>query len=50
MHQYIRVLVPGPTQDDALARAHNALNELVGVGVDAVSAYDYYGTFATCGL
>jgi hypothetical protein len=45
MHQLIRVLVPGTTQDDALARAHSALDKLVGVGVDAVGVYDYYGTF-----
>jgi hypothetical protein len=45
MHQLIRVLVPGTTQDDALARAHSALDKLVGVGVDTASVYDYYGTF-----
>lgn len=38
MHQLIRMLVPGTTQDDTLARAHSALDELVGV-------YDYYNTF-----
>jgi hypothetical protein len=45
MHQLIRVLVPGTTQDDALVCAHSALNKLVGVGVDTASVYDYYGTF-----
>jgi hypothetical protein len=45
MHQLIRVLVPGTTQDDALARAHSALDELVGIGADAVGVYDYYNTF-----
>ncbi|WP_311173297.1 hypothetical protein [Halobellus ordinarius] len=45
MHQLIRVLVPGTTQDDALVCAHSALDKLVGVGVDTASVYDYYGTF-----
>lgn len=45
MHQLIRVLVPGTTQDDALARAHGALDALVGVGFDTVAVFDYYKTF-----
>ena len=45
MHQLIRVLVPGTTQDDALDRVHSALDKLVGVGIDTASVYDYYGTF-----
>lgn len=45
MHQLIRVIVPGTNQQNALARAHSALDTLVGIGFDSTPVFDYYRTF-----
>jgi len=45
MHQLICVLVPGTTQETALAHAHGALDALVGIGIDTTAVFDYYKTF-----
>jgi hypothetical protein len=45
MHQLIRMLVPGTTEEDALAHARGALEALVGIGMDNTPVFDYYKTF-----
>lgn len=45
MHKLVCVLVPGITEDDALAHAGSALDALVGIGMDNAAVFDYYKTF-----
>ena len=45
MHQLIRVIVPGTNQQDAVSRAHSALDSLVGIRFDSIPVFDYYRTF-----
>lgn len=45
MHQLIRILVPGTTEDDALSHARGALDALIGIGMDNAPVFDSYRTF-----